>query len=234
MLADRHPAPVLPCGTTTRRARAALRRPGLAGLMLAVLLAGCAGGPDPESPEATTPVLLVARLPAGVAAFERGPAAPLTGRDGMEVPFNTRGVPAAAAIVQIVPATGDPADPAPAEAALAGIVRETMQSRTTRRVRDRGARFTLPAEGPARVICAETEGTLGRERVEGLLCAGRFGGSMALVRVTMPQRSPAPADARAFASGIAVALATPPARALRAGTAQPPVGPPSLGTSGAR
>jgi hypothetical protein len=224
MLADRLPAPRPP-----RNARC--RRAGAAGLILALLLGACAQGPAPDSPEATTPVLLVARLPAGIAGFERGPAAPLSGRDGMEVPFNTRGVPAAAAIVQIIPATGDPSDPAPAEAALAGLVRETMQSRTTRRVRDRGARFTLPAEGPARVICAETEGTLGRERVEGLLCAGRFGGSMALIRVTMPQRSPPPADARAFAAGVAVALATPP---VRAGLVQPPVGPPVLGAAGGR
>lgn len=229
MLADRHPTP-----SVHRPWPAPRGRHGAAGLILALVLAGCAGGADPDSPEATTPVLLVARLPASVAAFERGPAAPLAGRDGMEVPFNTRGVPAAAAIVQFVPATGDPADPAPAEAALASLVRETMQSRTTRRVRDRGTRFTLPAEGPARVICAETEGTLGRERVEGLLCAGRFGGSMALVRVTMPQRSPPPADARAFVSGIAVALATPPARAVRAGSTPSPVGPPSLGPAGSR
>ena len=57
---------------------------------------------------------------------------------------------------------------------------------------------------------------------------------MALIRVTMPQRSPPPADARAFASGITVALATPPSRAVRGGPAQPPVGPPVLGPAGAR
>ena len=118
MLADRHPARGLAPGATSRPA---VRCAGAAGLILALLLTGCAGGPDPEAPEATTPVLLVARLPTAVATFERGPAAPLSGRDGMEVPFNTRGVPAAAAIVQIVPATGDPGDPAPAEAALAGM-----------------------------------------------------------------------------------------------------------------
>jgi hypothetical protein len=210
-------------------------RHGLAGPLLALALVACANGPAPDSPEATTPALMAARLPATVVGFERGPAAPLAGREGIEVPFNTRGVPAAAAIVQLLPAAGDVADTAPTEAALAGLVRDSMQSRTTRRVRDRGPRFTLPVEGPARLICAETEGLMGRERVESLLCAGRFVGSLALLRVSMPQRSPAPADARAFAGAVALALATPPAGAPRpAGPAQPPVGPPNLGTAGAR
>lgn len=229
MLPDRFPA------QTPARASEPGRLP-LAGAALALLvLAGCAATPGTDSAESTTPALLAARLPASVAEFERGPAGALGGREGIEVPYNTRGVPAAAAIVQLVPAAGDPGDTAPTEAALAGMVREAMQSRVTRRVRDKGPRFTLPEGGPARVICAETEGTLGRERVEGLLCAGRFTGSIALIRVTMPQRSPPPADARAFASGIALALATPPAGAARpAGAAQSSVGPPALGAAGTR
>jgi hypothetical protein len=197
------------------------------------LLAGCETMPTQETAETTTPPMLAARLPPAVHGFVRGTPAPLTGREGVEIPFSTRGIPAAAAIIQLVPATGALGDPAPTEAALAGMVRESMQSRTTRRVRDRGPRFTLPAEGPARLVCAETEGTLGRQRVEGLLCAGRFTGSLAQIRVTMPLASPPPADARAFASAVALALATrpatPPAPVL--------VGPPALaapGVAGAR
>jgi hypothetical protein len=69
--------------------------------------------------------------------------------------------------------------------------------------------------------------------VEGLLCAGRFTGSLAQIRVTMPLASPPPADARAFASAVALALATRPA------TQPAPVlvGPPALaapGVAGAR
>lgn len=208
--------------------------PGIGAGVLALalmLLAACDMAPRQDTVETTTPALLAGRLPASVLGFQRGAIAPLGGRDGIEAAYSTRGVPAAAAIVQLVPVAGDPSDPAPTEAALAGMVRESMQSRTTRRVRDRGPRFTLPAEGPARLICAETEGMLGRERVEGLLCAGRFMGSLAQIRVTMPLAYPPPADARAFAAGVALALATPPA----ASAAPVPVGAPAVSSpAGAR
>ena len=209
-----------------------------AALILAgAALPGCTATPAHDSPEAATPTRLAERLPATLQGFERGPAAPLAGRDGIELPYATRGLPAAAAIVQLLPAVGPPGDPAPTEAALAGLVRDSVQSRAARRVRDRGPRFTLPAGGPARLICAETEGTLGRERVEGLLCAGRFTGTLVQIRVTMPQAFPPPADARAFATGIAAALAGPSAGARApAGSSVGALvlGPLALGPGGAR
>ena len=217
MLASRSLESAAPGGGTPSRAATVPWSPAvrLSSLCcLAAMLGACVATPPPDTAETTTPALLAQRLPASVQGFERGPIAPLPGREGVEVPFSTRGLPAAAAIVQLLPAArGMPGDPAQTEAALAAMMRESMQSRVTRRVRDRGPRFTLPAEGPPRLLCAETEGTLGREQVEGLLCAGRFTGSLAQIRVTMPVAYPPAADARAFATGIARALAAPPSAA---------------------
>jgi hypothetical protein len=100
-------------------------------------------------------------------------------------------------------AVPDGADGAAVEAAFAALLQDATQPLPQRRLQA-GDRFTLDAG----LRCAETLGVYGRERVQGLLCAGGLGGAMLRLRVTMPQRDPAPADARAFASTILAALRT--------------------------
>lgn len=151
------------------------------------------------------PERLAQRLPAETAGFRRGATLAEPQPGAVEVPYATSGQLAAGATVTLLPlaSAGGVADEA---AALEAMVADARQAAPHRRLRD-VARFTLPAGGPPRLRCAETEGTYGRERVEGLLCAGRFGASLVRLRVTMPRRDPPPADARAFAAGIAAALA---------------------------
>lgn len=95
-----------------------------------------------------------------------------------------------------------------AERALDVLLREAVETRQPhRRAQARGPRFALAeGGGPLRLRCTETEGTYGRERVEGLLCAGSLGETLVRLRLTMPQRSPPAADARGFAAAIAAAL----------------------------
>ncbi len=163
--------------------------------------------PDPEAEAAAAapPQRLAQRLPTETAGFRRGATLAEPQPGAVEVPYATSGQLAAGATVTLLPVAGA-ADEA---AALEAMVADARQAAPHRRLRD-VARFTLPAGGPARLRCAETEGTYGRERVEGLLCAGRSGATLVRLRVTMPRRDPPPADARAFAAGIAAALATGP------------------------
>ena len=106
------------------------------------------------------------------------------------------------------PGAGSPA----AAAALADLLEEALHAPGHRQQRET-ARLTLPAEdAPGTALglaCAETTGRYGRERVQGLFCAGGIGGGLLRLRVTMPQREPAPADPRAFATAILAALPGP-------------------------
>ena len=185
--------------------RGALRAVGLAG---ALALAACAA-PETALPPAT-PVVLVARLPEEAAGFRRGATLPLPQRlDGKEVAYATRGRIAAGAILELYrlpegPVPSGAATPA-AAAALAELLEETLRAPGHRKQRET-ARLTLPTEADPGLACAETTGVYGRERVQGLLCAGGIGGGLLRLRVTMPQREPAPAEPRAFATAILAAL----------------------------
>jgi hypothetical protein len=184
----------------------ALRAAGLAG---ALALAACAAPPPP--PDA--PVDLAARLPEEAAGFRRGASLALPQRlDGQEVAYATRGRIAAGAILELFRLPEGPVPPgaaAPAaEAALAGLLDEALRAPGHRKQRET-ARLVLPDAADPGLACAETTGTYGRERVQGLFCAGGIGGGLLRLRVTMPQREPAPADPRAFATAILVALRGP-------------------------
>lgn len=181
-----------------------------AGLAAALALAACA---VPEPPPPVTPVDLVARLPEDAAGFRRGATLPLPQRlDGQEIAYATRGRIAAGAILELYRLPEGPVPPgtaAPAvAAALAGLLDESLQAPGHRKQRET-ARLALPAEANPGLACAETSGVYGRERVQGLLCAGGLGGGLLRLRVTMPQREPAPADPRAFATAILAALRGP-------------------------
>lgn len=186
------------------------RSPRLAGLAAVLALGACV---PPAPPAERPPVELAARLPEEAAGFIRGATLPLPQRPaGREVAYATRGRVAAAAILEIdrpdagpLPAgTADPAVAAALEDMLAAAARAPghRQQRET-------ARLTLPEAAPPGLSCAETSGTYGRERVEGMLCAGAVAGDLLRLRVTMPRRDPPPADPRAFASAILAALRGP-------------------------
>ncbi|TDH60364.1 hypothetical protein E2C06_22330 [Dankookia rubra] len=183
----------------------ALRAVGLAG---ALALATCAA-PETAPPPAA-PVALAARLPEEAAGFRRGATLPLPQRlDGQEVAYATRGRIAAGAILELDrlpegPVPTGAASPA-AAAALAGLLEEALRAPGHRKQRET-AQFVLPDAADPGLACAETTGSYGRERVQGLLCAGGIGGGLLRLRVTMPQRDPAPADPRAFATAILAAL----------------------------
>jgi hypothetical protein len=187
----------------------ALRAAGFAG---ALALAACvAPGTAPAPP--VTPADLAARLPEEAAGFRRGATLPLPQRlDGQEVAYATRGRIAAGAILELYrlpegPVPSGATSPA-ATAALAGLLEEALRAPGHRQQRET-SRLILPTEADPGLTCAETTGVYGRERVQGLFCAGGIGGGLLRLRVTMPQREPAPADPRAFATAILAALRGP-------------------------
>ncbi|MFC7477842.1 hypothetical protein ACFQS7_26065 [Dankookia sp. GCM10030260] len=189
--------------------RGVLRAASLAG---ALALAACAA-PETAATAPVTPADLAARLPASAAGFQRGATLPLPQREqGREVAYATRGRVAAGAILELYRLAEGPVPPgaaSPAAAmALAGLLDEALRAPGHRQQRE-VARLTLPLATEPRLACAETSGLYGRERVEGLLCAGGVGGGLLRLRVTMPQREPAPADPRAFATAILAALQAP-------------------------
>ncbi|WP_431268390.1 hypothetical protein [Dankookia sp. P2] len=126
--------------------------------------------------------------------------------------YATRGRIAAGAILELYrlpegpvpPGAGTPA----AAAALDALLDEALRAPGHRQQRET-ARLILPGAADPDLTCAETTGTYGRERVRGLLCAGGIDGSLLRLRVAMPQREPAPADPRAFATAILAALRGP-------------------------
>ncbi|TCZ51562.1 hypothetical protein [Roseicella aquatilis] len=174
-------------------------------LAAALALSACAA----PAPVARAPQDLAARLPETAAGFQRGATLPLPQRPGgQEVAYATRGRIAAGAIIEIHP----PAEPVPdgaaspaIAAALAELLAEAQRAPGHRQQRETG-RLTLPEAGPPGLACAETTGLYGRERVQGLLCAGALEGRVLRLRVTMPRREPPPADPRAFATAILRAL----------------------------
>ena len=96
------------------------------------------------------------------------------------------------------------AEGAAVEAAFEALLQDATRPLPQRRMQD-DRRFILDAG----LRCATTHGVYGREQVQGLLCAGGIGGGILRLRVTMPERDPAPADAQAFASSLLAALRAP-------------------------
>lgn len=189
--------------------RGAGLRPRAPALAAALALAACA--PDGGAPQAPVPPAdLAARLPEDAAGFRRGTVLPLPQRlEGREVAYATRGRLAAGALVELYRLPDGPVPPgagSPAAAAALAELAEEVQRGPGHRQQRETARFVLPASGEPGLACAETTGLYGRERVQGLLCAGGIGGGLLRLRVTMPQREPAPADPRAFATAILAAL----------------------------
>ncbi len=149
---------------------------------------------------------LAERLPALAAGFRRGSTRPAVPGGGREVGYSTEaGRATAAATVEVLT---DETAPGPA---LDALLADVLRAGSARELREVG-RFTIAAPGgggalaASPLLCAETTGRYGRERVVGLVCAGRAGGALVRIRVAMPAREPPPADPRAFAEAIAAAL----------------------------
>jgi hypothetical protein len=175
----------------------------------AASLGGCASAQPSFSaaaagvPSSTGPAALADRLPAMAAGFRRGDARPAGAGAGREVAYATGGGPmTAAATVELL------AEDTGAAAALEAMLAEALSPLPSRDMREAG-RFTVAGAAAAAppLLCARTAGRYGRERVSGLACAGRAGGALLRIRVTMPAREPPPADPRAFAEAIAAAVA---------------------------
>lgn len=186
-------------------------RPGIrrrvAALLLAAILGGCETAPAGDAGAAAlpSPAELAAQLPPDAAGFRRGQTLPLGDRVGREVAYATPGRTAAGATVEVFrpddQAMPDGAASTAATAAFELLISNALRQQPPRQVRER-RRFPLPADGPPLLHCVETEGSYGREQVEGLLCAGAAGGSLLRVRVAMPLRDPPVGDATAFAAAI--------------------------------
>jgi hypothetical protein len=163
------------------------------------LLGGCAAEP-PSAASSAGPAALTGRLPAVAAGFQRGEARPVgAAGQGREVAYATGGGRfTAAATVELL------AEDTAAAAALETMLDEVLRAVLPREMREAGRFTATGAASP--LLCAETAGRYGRERVAGLACAGRAGGALMRIRVTMPAREPPPADPRAFAEAIAAAL----------------------------
>ncbi len=178
----------------------------LAGALAAAVpafLGGCAAAPPSAAPP-VGPSALADRLPAVAAGFRRGEARPAGGAgQGREVAYATGGGRlTAAATVELL------AEDTAAAAALETMLSEVLRPVPPREMREAG-RFTIAGDGGGAawpLLCAETAGRYGRERVAGLACAGRADGALLRIRVTMPAREPPPADPRAFAEAIAASL----------------------------
>lgn len=169
----------------------------------AAILAACAAPPPPAPLDAAA---LAARLPAGLAGFERREMLPLAGNAGREVAYATPGRVAAAAAIEVdEPVAGTNG---PDAGALERLVELATQGPQHRRLAVR-ARLNLPLAGAPRFACAALDGRLGRERVTQLVCAGTIAGAASRLRVAMPWRDPPLADAEAFATEAAAALAGP-------------------------
>jgi hypothetical protein len=169
----------------------------------ALLGGGCAPGASSAAGGAGSPAAaeaLAERLPAAAAGFRRGATRPAVPGEGREIGYSTEaGRSTAVATVELL------AEATPA-AALDAAVAETSRGGPAREMREAG-RLALGDGAASPLFCAETVGRYGRERVAGLVCAGRFGGALLRIRVTMPAgREPAPADPRAFAAAILARL----------------------------
>ncbi|MFL1461521.1 hypothetical protein ACI6QG_04910 [Roseococcus sp. DSY-14] len=179
-------------------------------MLAAALLAACAateggGGPAAPIPPASGPEALAARLPAEAAGLRRGSdtalSDPLPGR---EVAYATANRQAAAFVQVLRPAA--PLPDGPASAAAQAEYARWKDAATGQASRNRRLAVVREAEVAGLFRCAMLEGSYGRQPVESTVCVGAAGGQLLRLRVSMPRREPAAADAQAFVREVAAAL----------------------------
>lgn len=177
--------------------RAGRRRAGA--LLACAWLAGCAGL---ETGGAPTLNEVAARMPREIAGFMLGDSGRASG-SVLSLDYATANRAAVAAVL-VYEAAGRsaPSDPSAPEierelTAAVAEVTEVPYGRTGRRLAER-QRITLADPG---LRCAVMEGSFGRAPVTRHICVGGAQGRFVKVQVTMPSRTPPPADALAFAAG---------------------------------
>lgn len=163
------------------------------------LLAACAGMTDSQRPSLEE---VEARMPREIAGFVQGDIAQRPG-PLLSMDYATANR-AAVATVLVYESGGRAAPDNPAapeiDRELSAAVMEVTEApagRTGRRLTER-ERVTL---GDAGLRCARMEGSFGRAPVARTLCVGGAQGRFVKIQVTMAARTPAPADATAFAAG---------------------------------
>jgi hypothetical protein len=170
-----------------------------AGLLVLAVLAGCAAIEDGARPTLDE---VAARMPREIAGFMLGDSGQRTGA-ALSLDYATANRAAVAAV--LVYETGGravPSDPTSPEidrevTTAVSEVTEVPYGRTGRRLAER-QRITLSEAG---LRCAVMEGSFGRAPVTRHICVGGAQGRFVKVQVTMPSRTPPPADALAFAAG---------------------------------
>lgn len=186
--------------------------------LLALLVTGCAEGPDGAGPS-TSPrpgmrpglAQVADRMPATVADFTRGDRIwHETDRPGYGVAFDYAG-PARSAVATV--SLYDRGEPrVPPGIASATLQREFALSvqdalamadqRTSQRLAE-GARTELAVPGQAPLQCVELRGTYGRAQLRTLICLGEAAGYFLKVQVTAPERQVQPVDPLPFIVGVA-------------------------------
>ena len=175
---------------------------------LALALAGCAA--DEGTRDARVPLdAAQARLPAVAAGFERAAPLPPTATPATDlgqsrvVEYATpRRV--AVGLVFLYDANKPEVTAADVGPEFERRVAEggRLSERSGRRLVERSRETVTLARGGT-LSCATLAGAFGRSPVEWQVCVGAVGGRFLRTEVTMPGRSPPPADARGFAQAVA-------------------------------
>ncbi|MBE9607553.1 hypothetical protein IAI18_22000 [Acetobacteraceae bacterium H6797] len=197
----------------------------MASLSLLAFLAACAPPQQGGAPSATTgqggsarqmtrePTSgTIARLPADAAGFMRsGQVKDYEAQRpgfGQGVEYTTPGREAVATVdIYDRGMASIPNQEQLVRSELDEAVRElsSLQHSRTGRSLDEQQRTTIPIEGADPLQCAVLSGRYGRVPVSLDICVGMAAGRFIKIQVTMPDRTPAMADARAFAHSVATA-----------------------------
>ena len=174
-------------------------------LMGLAVLAGCAV--PAEAPVAVRPEagVVLARLPADVAGFQRGAVQDVAAADpgaGKVVEYATpRRVAVGQVFLYDLGRAEVTAAELPVEAERAVSEATALPVDRTGRQLSVASRSSLMVQG-GDLSCALLTGTFGRNQVERQVCVGVVAGRFMRVQVTMPSRDAPVVDARAFAQDV--------------------------------
>jgi hypothetical protein len=182
-------------------------------LALGLTLAGCAVAPTGPAPRPTLEEA-VARLPSTAAGLYRGASTVHeTANPGLGIGVDYA-APGRGAVATVTLYDRGAAEPVPDDAEAPAIaaeferaVEEVLAAGAVRRTHRLALaeRVTAPVEGGEGLRCAVLRGRYGRDPVVSTLCLGGAAGRFLRVQVTMPDRSPPPADALGFTGAVAAA-----------------------------
>lgn len=201
-----------------------MRYTATAPFALLLLLAACAVPDQGAAPTASGQAAMpdrqalrepvsstIARLPAEAAGFNRGPVKDHEAQRpgfGQGVEYTTAGRQALASVdVYDRGMATIPDEEALIRSELDEAVRElsALQHNRTGRSLEETGRSTLALPNARPLQCAALSGRYGRVPVSLEICVGLAAGRFLKVQVTMPSRTPALADAHAFAQAVGAA-----------------------------